>query len=154
MREIKFRAWIDEKSKWSGTSETGMFTGFTLEDIYSGNDEANVYCEGKRIIEEPQWDKIILMQYTGLKDKNGKEIYEGDVLKCKNLTYGNYDIGEVQFGRLGSFVLYLKNIGTGIKVPLLNYISNTMSLVEDKDFEIIGNIHENPELIKDNSESE
>jgi uncharacterized phage protein (TIGR01671 family) len=68
MREIKFRAWKDKK----------MSSSFSLEDYsadqdaeYGNYDLPNDFSE----------DGVFLMQYTGLKDKNGKEIYEGDIIK-------------------------------------------------------------------------
>lgn len=88
-------------------------------------------------------DKIILMQSTGLKDKNGKEIFEGDVvtfedeIRCGDDLDIFLNIGVVEYGQ-GMF-----------------YISNRQSVCADDlldgemwDVEVIGNIYENPELLK------
>lgn len=80
-------------------------------------------------------DEIELMQSTGLKDKNGKEIFEGDVL-----TSQNYPVkGVVEFRTdLGLWVHYLK------EYSYFEYLGNVAGSKE-----IIGNIYENPELLED-----
>jgi hypothetical protein len=81
-------------------------------------------------------DEIELMQTTGLKDKNGKEIFEGDIL-----TSQNYPVkGVVEFRTdLGLWVHYLKGY---------NYFEYLGNVAGSK--EIIGNIYENPDLLEDN----
>ena len=109
-RLIKFRAWDKEikvMRSWvqerSGNQPLGHF--FTRQDYE-------------------------LMQFTGLLDKNGKEIYEGDIMKT---PYGNYavefDIGQFQYENFDHY-------GVNGEGPCLD------------EGEIIGNIHENPELLK------
>ena len=132
-REIKFRAWVYNDAKWSGTKEIGMFTGFTFSDIESGREESNVYCDDSRIIEEPQWDKIVIMQYTGLKDGEGKDIYEGDIVKFLHKEERILNIGEISFED-GSFIVKEK---TGAF-----YMNAPFNILE-----VIGNIYENPELL-------
>lgn len=74
-------------------------------------------------------------QYTGLKDKNGKEIYEGDILKCKG--YDDW------FDKDGFY--YLK----AVEYEMLPSGESTLAgyLYIPKDIEVVGNIHENPELV-------
>jgi len=79
-------------------------------------------------------DKRILMQYTGLKDKNGKEIFDGDIVKTatdKNMVVGWSE-------RFASFVI--KREGWMFQ----HWFGEAF---ESTDCEIIGNIHENPELL-------
>jgi uncharacterized phage protein (TIGR01671 family) len=86
----------------------------------------------------------ILMQYTGLKDKNGKEIYEGDIVKFR--TENIYLFGYVDWHYLGHFVLSVKvseQLSNDIWFDRVNHLSDGHNGME-----IIGNIHENPELLK------
>ena len=106
MREIKFRFYgVNAKKMYLG--ESGRF---------NSND----------LIETQDWK---VMQYTGLKDCNDVEIYEGDIIQ--DIDYG---IMECKYLH-GSFVWYSKN---GFNIKLMNYIPN---------IEVIGNIYENPELL-------
>jgi uncharacterized phage protein (TIGR01671 family) len=128
MREIKFRVLI-------GISNTIM---------YGCNVWAMNITEGVN-----EWQKKnILMQFTGLKDKNGKEIYEGDILKLSNgdtvnwlVKFGDYadDEGYSTGSHLGYY-------GERIK-PHYNFTITTHTLNE-LDGEVIGNIYENPELLE------
>jgi len=118
MREIKFRAWDKKEKKIivKGlllTLEQGLRT-FDFPDFHVD------FADG---------DRYILMQYTGLKDKDGKEIYEGDVLSAYErplpIAWGNdsWIIG-YYFESLHDF------------------------LYSGDPKEIIGNVYENPELLK------
>lgn len=118
MREIKFRAWTGGEMRTDAhfCISEGVIT--THEDDGACGDPE---CCGDRSYWDEEHEDWILMQYTGLKDKNGKEIYEGDIV---NRFYSD---GEV-IGKLE------------IKIPDCFY-------GERKDMEVIGNIHENPVLI-------
>lgn len=124
MREIKFRAWLKEKkvmaefiSHFKSAHDCGVF------EITVPFDESGLQTFHK-IHSIDQFD---LMQYTGLKDKNGKEIYEGDILgfNYKDTSDGDEWIVEVEvkWGDQG-WVPYRLYEGT-----------------------VIGNIYENPELL-------
>jgi len=119
MREIKFRAW-DKKEKKMGNPTLHFGRPFTMEEFFRAlKDIGN--CE--------------LMQYTGLKDKNGKEIYEGDIVKFES----NDCIDKIMWSekRL-SFVF------GGMDLGLILHSRKNELLI------IIGNIYENPELLKRN----
>src|SRR5699024_795685 len=81
MREIKFRAWDTEKNKMVKVDTIDFYNG-NVNDVDFYNQEIHFGYS------------TVLMQYTGLKDKNGTEIYEGDVVEFD----GNY---EVRFGEHG-----------------------------------------------------
>ena len=98
---------------------------FTNEDIYQIGDFEKSLCY--------KVDKDTVGQYTGLHDKNGKEIYEGDIVKIK---YRDEDIGKV---------IYEHN-GFSIDVTNMNKNYGRVSFVNNF-MEVIGNITDTPELL-------
>jgi hypothetical protein len=126
-REIKFRAWEKYLKE--------------IIPVY------NIDFVNRMINTESAWrtfNEIELMQYTGLKDKNGKEIYEGDIVKAS--SQGSWGTFEVKWRQEGSpqWILYPAWQSEkfwhlhGTKLPNGDYID----LIE-----VIGNIYENPELL-------
>ena len=158
MREIKFRAWGGSKMYYAGeliNLGLGEFANFYIG--LSGNVSLLEDDDGgKSGVWEHEisdfGEKFILMQYTGLKDKNGVEIYEGDIYK---LTVGDkYWVHVVktfdgQFGVMLFGALLYKNfyvdVDTDEFVYEISYINaGTRSFVHSgKDVEVIGNIYEN-----------
>lgn len=132
MREIKFRAWDKEFAEMNRVTSINFIDEFNKNKGYEGV----VYLEG--YIDAIPLSEIELMQYTGLKDKNGKEIFEGDILlylrKSKRIvSYKN-----------GAFIRYYENYNEYLLYD---------SFIEDgylTDYEVIGNIYENPELLEGN----
>lgn len=121
-REIKFRAWnkiTESMTPW--------------EEIENGSQ--NKLKENFDEMMNRLGD--VLMQYTGLKDKNGKEIYEGDIVK----RIGRIHVVKWQDEK-AKFVCY----DPFLKNP--SYWGLTSAASKDYQFEIIGNIYENPELLK------
>lgn len=123
-----------------------------LKELYK-SDEITIQIKGQEILachssSLHQFTDYVLMQSTGLKDKNGTEIYEGDIVKIliedeepkimKDKTY----IGVVVYN-LGMFdIKDLKNTYLGIMPQM--YMSDV-----DCTFEILGNRHQHPELLED-----
>lgn len=126
MRKIKFRAWLKEKKI------IGEVLGIDIlhKEIFFSNEDVNCY-------EHTDFKDIELMQYTGLKDMREKEIYEGDIVKLR----ANHGIGVIKYSdEWGAFVVeYIKP--RPLVVLGMNYYK--------EDIEVIGNIYENPELIKE-----
>ena len=127
MREIKFRAWLKEERKM-----------VNVETLFIG---INRLCFGNSKTEDlffRDFEEVELMQYTGLKDKNGKEICENDLISCKK--YKNI----VVFFENGCFeVKYSKNDTT-------NIICALDTLLEKYMCQVSGNIYENSELLEKN----
>jgi len=132
MREIKFRAWFQKGKAGSiVVVEPSMEYNVTVQDgKYAFYDYELV-----QLIEG-----IPLMQYTGLKDKNGVEVYEGDVLCSHYFDESDYktltseDLLVVQYDR-GSYYAGDEDLWEAV-----NCISTNL---------VVGNIYQNPELIKE-----
>jgi len=153
MREIKFRAWdkINEKMIYSN-GEIDYFDGDGIEggametiflDMW-GNVEKYIHTTGGTN-EVKMINDAEIMQYTGLKDKNGKEIYEGDILKVELRSKDNY-IGRVDFN-YGQFWC-VKHNGYGGTGYDFDFLCNKDRYSKTAIIEVIGNIFENPELLK------
>lgn len=123
----RFRAW---HKTWE---EMGKVKRVRFDD--EGN-VLTVLFEGKILGVNTHIDEIELMQSTGLKDKNGKEVFIGDIIKCTrgclHEVYLEKEYGGTFIG--GMPAIYLKELGEGY------------AWTEDE--EIIGNIYENPELLE------
>ena len=122
MRDIKFRAW----DKKHGV----MFEPLTLVQIADSQ-------PSKRV---EDIENLIFLQYTGLKDKNGKEIYEGDII-----GFGDNDRGMVVSYSNGMNEFLGMNVGWFLEQ---DDFARWDELKYEGYYEVIGNIHENKELLK------
>ena len=113
MREIKFRIWDKERKEMINIGRIDIADGSCKPTIFG-----NVFYD--------YWNDVELMQYTGLKDKDGVEIYEGDIVETED-----YYVGD----RL--------------------MVKGTKQIIDDIRFcgkllpcKVIGNVYENPELVE------
>jgi uncharacterized phage protein (TIGR01671 family) len=121
VREFKFRVFDNVTHEMYHVGDETQLTFGTRDNTWS------LWSEDGEITWSKEAD---LMQYTGLKDKNGKEIYEGDIVKSKH-----GQIGEVIWENLMWLVSW-------IEPEYDSYLYEVISC------DIIGNIYENPELLK------
>lgn len=119
-REIKFRAWDKKQKK--------MLYAVSIGTIKVWDENAPLISHEFSYSED-----CIFEQYTGLKDKNGKEIYEGDIVKMPDWTV-----------RLKFEVVRFTKLACGFE-PFVNGCMGCCS-PDGEEVEVIGNIHESPEL--------
>lgn len=117
MRKIKFRAWHEDEKEWMNWIDGLMFA-----------------------IHHPEGN-VKIMQFTGLFDKNGKEIYEGDIVKTDNYNGVHYFVVEFMEKYCGSLSAFVFDCVDG------EYSSVHCEATHSS--EVIGNIYENPELLED-----
>lgn len=130
MREIKFRVWDKDLKLMhicgDDVHDSITFDGTGVAFYYNLQNGAGSYGEDS---------SYVLMQYTGLKDKNGYEIYEGDIVNCSSgcphVVEWVQAYGGTYWGGMPAF--YLSGLNSG-------YAWNEQE-------EVIGNIYENPELL-------
>lgn len=118
-REIKFRMWHKKSKKM-----------FDVESINFKDRSLNIWNSVMYTLSTFSLDDVILMQYTGLHDKNGKEIYEGDILKG---TFYGFPMPEYDY----AFQIYWDEKEKGFMA----------SYFEPSECEVIGNVYDNPELL-------
>lgn len=125
-REIKFRGWDKEQSR--------MLTHDEIDDMDKGG-----VSHWMDIIKPNNKEGIDVMQYTGLKDRNGKEIYEGDVVSVFNsrseVVYLNGAFGYKLKGEEHTIISFQSN-------GYFEWVNSRSNKIE-----VIGNIYENPDLL-------
>lgn len=125
MSKAKFKIWDKTRNKWL-FSNCGQF-------LLTQDGNVMFHMDGDNPL-EPIIDQIEyeVLMYTGLKDKNGKEICQGDIVRC----YG------------GEFCQGVYEYDESIRIDSLTNPFTMLCLTESENLEVVGNIYKNPELLE------
>lgn len=142
MRDIKFRVWDTNNKEMLEVQE------LDYQNSYNGQPMVRTTMYNDHFDTED----MILMQYTGLKDENGKEIYEGDIIEFSYDTFtGNFDTkigkGTIEFISGAFYIKPFEIEGKKIK-DIENGEWFLLYSVNEDTLEVIGNIYDNPELLE------
>lgn len=144
-REIEFRAWINDSYLEKSGYYKNKLAKERIDKLGRMRKVHSMHLNKKKVIITSAWggnismsfDDIELMQYTGLKDKNGVKIFEGDIVKRKtNETLEIDDIGDVVYDDDCCSYFIISN-------------ETCIYLTSAWDLKVIGNIYENKELLED-----
>ncbi len=142
-REIKFRAWDKIKNKMYHFNEFWLDSEYQ-SIAFSLDDKERKLQEGNYSLDFYQEDLSELMQFTGLHDKNGKEIYCGDIVKY---DYGNPFKREIPNPQIREIIFKDGCFSLKDDDYYYNASYDTNLSKKNKNCEVIGNIYENPELL-------
>ncbi|SNX54218.1 YopX family protein [Thermoanaerobacterium sp. RBIITD] len=148
MREIKFRVWSKKEKKmyYGDRQHEPNMIGFDGKIFATGS--TGVMCNYGCSADYINWcnpeEDYELMEYTGFKDKYGKEVFEGDILRCKIWNPMSCQRDCV----LEVIVVWNQSVGSW-KFQDIRHNFADLSWIFIDGVKIIGNIYENPELLKE-----
>ena len=140
-REVIFRGKRLDNGKW--------LYGDLMHDNHQGcyiypNDCTGLYTENKV-------DPDTVGEFTGMRDRHGKKVFEGDVVRRRDSAFGYVDTGVVKYDfHLGAFVLEYESYGRTYQSTFKKGFSDNdgkCTIEETYSYEVIGNIHNNPEFV-------
>ncbi len=131
MREILFRAWDKSKNEMIYSGVEFELRSISYPCKYGENNKFGSDSIGFKNINDKYFD---IMQFTGVLDKNGVKIFDGDIVKVKGTK------------RVGEYITFIRWNNTGFRLDKnLTYLNDNILL--PKSIEVIGNIHENKDLL-------
>ncbi|WP_322935105.1 YopX family protein [Listeria monocytogenes] len=138
MREIEFRAKVKRSLQLEQIKNGWIHGGIFENKIISRNTNEGSICAG--FCSEVEIMPETVGQFTGLRDKNGKKIFEGDIVEIIEIdAFGNLDWNRLKGKVMFSEGAWLVTDNRSFAIPLWSEIN---------EIEVIGNIHENPELFE------
>lgn len=152
MSEIKFRVWDKKNNKLYDGSNGAI--GWSGSYIFQRNGILSL-----KSIEGNQDDNLIFMQFTGLKDKNGKDIYEGDMVRYETRE-NSFGIHQVIYEQLAAAFLLQAITRASVNPVGMKYLGDIVRSNKQYDTrtyelcEVIGNIYENPQPLNSNREKQ
>lgn len=147
MRELKFRIWVKDEERYYDESDDESYqiipNGQVVYTSEAYEEDGVFYTDTTNAT-----DNVIVEQYTGLKDKNGKEIYEGDIVE--QFVCGVHQFKGKECGRKTLWQVRWNEEECCFE---LHYLSGSLfgdSMMSNSDeYEVIGNIHKDQDLLGD-----
>lgn len=143
MREIEFRVWDNQEKVYLSKKDIAIDNLGNIF-VFEGCDDNDADLWHVRILSDPDNERYVIEQTTGLTDKNDKAVYEGDIVGVKHSDWTEPTMHVVKWCGDEKYPAF--NLR-----PELDEAVNSIALVAQSDFfsiKVVGNIHENPELLE------